>query len=94
MLQKILAERSRRPGRYIGRIVDRKIQQAVKNVRFPNPGLLNTIPSGTEGNQRRERFVRAIQVISEAPQKGTNPVKTVTLIVPSNISRSKVEILR
>lgn len=94
MLQKILAERSRRPGRYIGRIVDRKIQQAMEKVRFPNPGLLNTIASGPEGDSRRERFVRAIQVISEAPQKGKNPVETVTFIVPSNISRSAVEILR
>ena len=94
MLQKILTERSRRPGRYIGRIVDRKIQQAVKNVRFPNPGLLNTIPSGTEGDARREKFKKAIRVISEATQKGENPVETVTLIVPPNISRSAAEMLR
>lgn len=66
MLERILAERSRRPGRYIGRIVNRKINEAVKNTRFPNPGLIATIPSGPEGDSRRERFVRAIQDISDA----------------------------
>jgi len=94
ILNSILNDRNRRPGRYIGRIVDRKIQQAVKNVRFPNPGLLNTIPSGTEGDARREKFKKAIQVISNAPQKGENPVETVTLIVPPNISRSAAEMPR
>ena len=66
ILNSILNDRNRRPGRYIGRIIDRKIKDAVDNTRIPNPGLLAAIPSGPEGYPRRKRFVKAIQDISDA----------------------------
>ena len=61
-----MRDKKRRPGRYIGRIIDRKIQEAINNTRIPNPGLLAAIPNGPEGDSRRKRFVRAIQDISDA----------------------------
>ena len=66
ILESILRDKKRRPGRYIGRIIDRKIQEAINNTRIPNPGLLAAISNGPEGDSRRKRFVRAIQDISDA----------------------------
>ena len=75
ILESIMRDKKRRPGRYIGRIIDRKINEAVKNTRVPNPGLLAAIPNGPEGDLRRKRFVRAIQDISVA-QRLENPGKS------------------
>lgn len=84
ILNSIFNDRNRRPGRYIGRIIDRKIKDAVKNTRVPNPGLLSAIPSGPEGDSRREKFAKALNATSDAP-KGNESSETVTLIMPTRI---------
>lgn len=66
ILESILRDKKRRTGRYIGRIIDGKIDRAVENNRFLNPLLETAIPRCPEGDSRRKRFIRAIQDISDA----------------------------
>ena len=87
MLEQILADKRKRPGFYIGKIIDIKIAKAVENVRFPNPGLQDTISSGPEGNPRRERFAKAIKNIARAKEEKsggeTKITEPVVIVLPT-----------
>lgn len=81
-LEKILKDKRRRPGYYIGKIVDRKIRNAREKGRFPNPGLLDMIPVGPEGNPRRERFAATIKVIAAGKINLEKKEDAVVIITP------------